>query len=42
MRTQVISEDRDEMPHNVAFPLGLHGLLRQTDFKEKNSFFSKT
>ena len=29
------SEDQDEMPHNVAFHLGLHCSLRQNQSSEK-------
>ena len=37
MSTKANSEDPDEMPHNAAFHQGLHCLLRQTIFRERNS-----
>ena len=35
MRTLANSEYPDEMPHNVAFHQGIHGLLRQKQSPEK-------
>ena len=39
MGTLANSEDPDEMPHNVAFHQGLHCLLRQTPFPEKEMLY---
>ena len=37
--TLINSEDPDEMPHNAAFHLGLHCLLRQNQSPEKEIYF---
>ena len=36
-----ISEDPDEMPHNAAFHLGLHCLLRQNRSSRKKTMLSE-
>ena len=36
-----ISEDPDEMPHNAAFHLGLHFLLRQNRSSRNNKMISE-
>ena len=41
MGTLANSEDPDEMPHNVAFHLGLHCLLRHNPSSEKKKIFFK-
>ena len=40
MGTLVNSEDPDEMPHYVAFHLGLQCLLRQNRSSEKEKYIS--
>ena len=39
MHTLANSEDPDEMPHNAAFHQGLHYLLREKQFSEKEIRF---
>ena len=39
MGTLVNIEDPDEMPHDVAFHLGLHCLLRQNLSTEKEIYY---
>ena len=39
MGTYANIEDPDEMLHNAAFHWGLHCLLRQNNFRERNTLF---